>query len=324
MSLRTGATLITLSLLINKISGLYGLLAVLTGVSLSPLQLSMYIYSIFAFVLTAFLAPHVRKQSPLQCIALAWFYVLDSLINAAYTAMFAMTWFLVISQHHHEKPPSGPGASTISDTSGFTSPKFNVSSVEVVAAPASGLTTGQDAVAAGTPSSSAAGAGGSGSPSMSHGVLQPESFNSIGIICTLWTIRVYFCLVMLAYARFVLRQSIAASAKQNTSYISASTSSYLAENPFAENRPEGQGYKGRLGRYMINIGRTYWLGNDEDDSWMSGMGGKFRKSGEGGAIALENGPIERERRRRSGTGPPAPPQPVSMAGHQPVKLQDLA
>lgn len=317
MSLRTGATLITLSVIINKVSGVFGLLAILAGVSLSPLQLSMYIYSMIVLVLTALLAPHIRKQSPLQCVALAWLYVIDSLVNAAYTAMFAMTWFLVVSQHYHERPASGLGASTISDTSGFTNPKVNVSSVEVTAAPAPGLTTGQDAVAVGTPSDSPAGAGGSGSPSMGHGVLQPESFNSIGIICTLWTIRVYFCLVMLAYARFCLRQSISASAKQNTLYTSASTSSYLAENPFAENRPEGQGWKGKLGRIMVGIGKTYWLGSDEDDSWMDGMGGKFRKSGDG----LEGGPIERERRRRSGTGPSAPPP--QLVG-QPMKLQDMA
>jgi len=45
---------------------------------------------------------------------------------------------------------------------------------------------------------------------------------------------------------------------------------------------------------------------------MYGMGGKFRKSGvageEGGFMLnkIESGPTERERRRRSGTGPPVP------------------
>jgi hypothetical protein len=90
MSLQTGATLITLSLLLNKVSGLYGLLVLVTGFHLSPFQLSMYIYSLVAFVLTAFLAPHIQKQSPLQCLALAWFYLIDSVINAAYTVFFAV------------------------------------------------------------------------------------------------------------------------------------------------------------------------------------------------------------------------------------------
>ncbi|GAT30995.1 UPF0596 Golgi apparatus membrane protein c [Aspergillus luchuensis] len=122
MSLQTGASLITLSLLLNKISGLYGLLALLTGYHLSPVQLSMYIYSLLALGLTALLFPHIRKQTPLQCLALAWLYVLDSLINAAYTAAFGVTWFLVVSQHYDNGSASGPGGETIAQTAGFTSP----------------------------------------------------------------------------------------------------------------------------------------------------------------------------------------------------------
>ena len=319
MSLRTGAELITLSLLFNKLSGLYGLLALLTGYELDSLQLSMYIYSLFALALTAFLSPHIRKQSPLQCLALAWFYVIDSVINAAYTVCFSITWFLVISQHHHGEKPSGPGAGTIGDTSGFTNPENNVTSVHVEAAPNTGAMGGQDAVAAGTPSNAPAGQEAStGSPSLGHGVLQPESMNSIGVICTLWTVRLYFCLIMLAYARLVLRQHIAYTSLKNNPqhasiYTTASTSTGIAENPFDESRPEGQGWQGKLGRLMLSFGQTYWLGSEEDESWMYSMGGKFRRSAErpgmgGFEETATTGPTERERRRRSGTGPPPPPQ----------------
>lgn len=318
MTLRTGALLITLSLLLNKLSGLYGLLALLTGFHLSPLQLSMYIYSLLALAITAFLAPHIRKQSPLQCLALAWFYVLDSIINAAYTAAFGATWFLVISQHHHSSSLSGPGASTIDDAAGFTSPKYNVSSVEVSSG--EGNLAGQDAVVAGTPASAPAGTGSAidGSPSFSHGVLQPESMHSIGVICSLWTVRIYFVLVMLAYARFVLRHHITSSPSQNPSSANG-----LIENPFSPHRPEGQGWRGRLGRVLVKLGKRYFLGDEGAESWMYGMGGKFRKSGDREAtLNVESGPLERERRRRSGTGPPLPPQQVLMQG-QSVKMQDL-
>ena len=111
MSLRTGVELISLTVLINKLSGVYGLLAVLTGLHLSPLQFSMYIYSCFALLLTAFLAPHIRKQSPFQCLAFAWFYIIDTILNTAYTLAFSFTWFLLVSQHHSEHqgktPPGG-------------------------------------------------------------------------------------------------------------------------------------------------------------------------------------------------------------------------
>ncbi|KAJ9613207.1 hypothetical protein H2200_003148 [Cladophialophora chaetospira] len=312
MTLSTGASLITLSMLVNKLAGLYGILALFTGYHLSPFQLSMYIYSTFALILTVYLARHIRKQSPLQCLALAWFYVLDSIINSAYTAVFAATWFLVLAQHDAgTTDKKGPGASTMDQTSGFTDPQYNVSKVEVVASPQPPLAaSGQDAVAAGVPASTAAGSGGNGA--LQTAILDSQNMNSIGIIIAMWTIRAYFCLIMLAFARMVIRQHIASTSKAGVDYTSASTDSALAENPFAASKPQGQGWRGKLGRILIAIGRSYWLGSDEDDSWMYGMGGKFRKSGvageEGGFMLnkIESGPTERERRRRSGTGPPVP------------------
>ena len=302
MSLSTGASLITLSLLLNKVSGLYGLIALLTGYQLSPIQLSMYIYSLVALVLTALLAPHIRTQSPFHCLALAWFYILDSVVNITYTALFSVSWFLVLAQHNAgETPASGPGAGTMHDTSGFTTPQHNVSKVDIITSPAAGL---NDAVAAGTPASAPAGTTGDGS--MRAAVLTTESINSLGIIISLWTIRLYFCLIMLSYARFVLRQHIAIAGSKTTSYTAASPSADLAENPFSKSKPEGQGWKGKLGRVMVSVGRGYWLGTDADESWMSGMGRKFRRSEDVLSKAEAPGPLERERRRRSGTGPPLP------------------
>ncbi|EAS34913.3 uncharacterized protein CIMG_00267 [Coccidioides immitis RS] len=325
MSLQTGASLITLSLLLNKVSGLYGLLAILTGFRLSPFQLSMYIYSILALVLTAFLAPHIRKQTPFYCLALAWFYLLDSLINAAYTAAFAVTWFLVISQHHHSAPTSGPGSSTMGDTAGFTNPKFNVSSVHVA--------PGDGTFASTEPASAPAGAvdGLDGKPSLGNGVLQPEGLQSIGVICTLWTIRVYFVLVMMAFARQCLRQHAfsprsplsrhgSAAHSRNPSTVS---NIELEPNPFSARLPDGQGWKGKLGRAMISVGRRYWLDGDDDDGWMFGLNRKFHRN-RGFFNSADGGLSERERRRRSGTGPPVPSQSVlqHIALHQGAAAQD--
>lgn len=76
---------------------------------------------------------------------------------------------------------------------------------------------------------------------------------------------------------------------------------------------------------MVSIGRSYWLGSDEDDSWMSGMGRKFRRS-EDVLVKVETpGPLERERRRRSGTGPPLPAETLSQSPQKglTVPLQNL-
>ena len=333
MSLRTGASLATLSLLLNKVSGLYGLLALLTGLHLSPIQLSMYIYSLVALCITAYLAPHIRTQSPFYCLALAWFYVFDAVINAVYTIVFAVTWFLVISQHHSQgsfrNGTPGAGGVTINDTAGFTSPKYNVSHVDVSATPVDGLSPGQDAVAIGSPASSPAGSATSAtSPSLSHGVLQPESVSSVIVIIALWAARVYLTFIVLSYARFVLRQHISTSSR-STTYAplhSGSSDPNLAENPFSPHFPEGAGLKGRVGRLFLSVGKKYWLGKDQDDAWISQLnegGGRFasmRKSGGlgGGKIGEQTvevpGVVERERRRRSGTGPPPMSAQLLQAG----------
>lgn len=289
MSLRTGAEIIAFLQLINKVSGLYGILALLTGAPLSPLQFTMYLYSLFALVATTYLYPHIRLGSPLRCLALAHLYAIDSVINAMYTAAFGVAWFYVLAANPNEEM-TVPGAPGINQTAGFTNPKYNVSSVEVLAEPAGGLKPGQDAIAVGKPGS------------LSSAVFQSGSFMSIALICLFWTLRTYFVFVMLAFARQTLRHHIATTSTAGWNTGEDSTNN-MAENPFAEGREEGAGWQGKLGRVMLGFAPRYWLGADEDGEWMRGLGGKFRKS-----LQEPVGVMERERRRRSGTGPPAAPR----------------
>ncbi|KAI9851841.1 MAG: hypothetical protein M1838_002557 [Thelocarpon superellum] len=312
MSLRTGTELITLLFLLNKVSGFFGLLALFTGLHLSPLQLSMYLYSLVALVVALFLAPHIRRQAPLQCLALAWLYIVDSVINAAYTLVFGLTWFLVLSQAHSDAHgdgvPASGGGRTMDEAAGFTSPEHNVSRVEVIATPGSGLVGGQDAVAVGKPADGVAAS--ASTPSLSHGVLMPESATSISIIVMLWLVRVYFVLVVMAHARAVLRTFTMHQPLSSGTHKASEPSS-----PFSPHQPEGQGWRGRLGRILVSVGRSYWLGHVDDadynlsDDWTIRAGGRFDKlRGRSAATGLlsGSGPNERERRRRSGTGPPPP------------------
>ncbi|KAL9120856.1 MAG: hypothetical protein Q9187_002594, partial [Circinaria calcarea] len=321
MSLRTGTSLATLSLLLNKLSGLYGLLALLTGLHLSPLQLSMYIYSLIALIVLAHLAPHVRKQSPLETLALAWVFVIDGIINAGYTAVFATTWFLVISQATGSGSGKlGLGGETVNETAGFTSPKYNVSHVEVVAAPAEGLTGGQDAVAVGAGAAAAA-FGTSATTegiSLGPGFVQPESISSLVVILALWAVRIYLTFIVLSYARFILRQHTASVTRTYNLRASNADSTYI-ENPFASHLPAGFGWRGKLGRVLVSVGTGYWLGKEDDDAWMSQpVAGKTKRAGE------VPGVVERERRRRSGTGPPAPAPPlVTGEQGQYLRVQEL-
>jgi hypothetical protein len=300
MSLETGASLITLSLLLNKISGLYGLLALLTGYHLSPVQLSMYLYSLIALALAALLFPHIRKQSPLECLALAYLYLFDSLINAAYTAAFGVTWFLVVSQNYDSA--NAPGAETIAQTAGFTSPKYDAAYVEI-----QNTKDGNNFIA--HPPRSA--------DNLSNAVYQPESFQSIVFISLLWAIRIYFVLVMLAFARQTLRLWVAVprhtQLPTHSRNVSIASVADIDREPFTVYSPDGQGWKGKLGRIMVSIGHSYWLGEEEDGNWLSGINQKFLHRSTPSTDLP--GPLERERRRRSGTGPPQPSPSIIRNGN---------
>ncbi|KAI5362878.1 Putative inositolphosphorylceramide synthase subunit Kei1 [Septoria linicola] len=315
VSLRTATEFINLTLVINKVTGLYGILALFTGYELNWLQLSHYIYSLILFGLILYLMPSIRRpDQPLRNVALAYIYVMDTVVNGVYTTLFGMGWFLLLSQHLEEPGKDNPlngsnglgGSGTMGDTAGFTNPEHNVTEVNVIAKPASGVLSGQDAVAYAT---------GSGPAAIGGAVLQSDSMTSIALLALFTVVRVYFCLVVMSYARSILRQYVAQTSSSSMQYSTSETAyPTMAPSPFSADRLEGAGWQGKLGRTMLKFpSRRYWLGREETDSqmeWERATSGRF-ESGRNGGKSLrikvpENGVGERERRARSGTGPPLP------------------
>jgi len=184
----------------------------------------MYIYSIFAVIAIAMTAPHIRKRTPLPVISFAYFYVIDSIVNAMYTLLFAVSWFLVISEHRSQL------GTTFAGEEGDKFINNNNPEYEKI-----------------TPAT------------LSNGVLQPESATSIIIICLLWAVRVYFCLVVVAYARRVVRDSATPGAA-----------------PFT-GKNGGDGWQGKAGRVLVGFNRGYWEGAM---GWQNGGAKKFRRSEE--------------------------------------------
>ena len=257
--------------------------------------------------------PSIRRpDQPLRNVALAYVYVLDTVVNGIYTTFFGMGWFLLLSQHLEEPGKDNPlnGSNsvggTMGDTAGFTNPEHNVTEVNVIAKPASGVLTGQEAVAYGA---------GSGPAAIGGAVLQSDSMTSIALLALFTVVRVYFCLVVMSYARSMLRQYIAQTSASSMQYSTSETADpTMAPSPFAEDRLEGSGWTGKLGRTMLRFpSKRYWLGREETDNqseWERATSGRF-ESGRNGGKPLrikvpETGVGERERRARSGTGPPLP------------------
>ncbi|KAF2772751.1 DUF1753-domain-containing protein [Teratosphaeria nubilosa] len=302
--LRTAAEFIVFTLAINKLTGLYGILALLTGYHLNPLQLSHYLYSLLVLGLVCWLSPAIRVRGDgagvLKVVGLAWLYIADTIINSIYTTLFGLGWFIILAQHLNDTVGDGklkvPGGDTMKDTAGFTDPEHpGVSHVEVVATPAAGALSGQQAVAYASTTSQ-----------LSSTLFAEGSLASLIVLSLLWLVRIYFCLVILSFARSTVRSYIA----QNSSSTYAQTEdATMAEHPFREGRDEGAGWMGKLGRAMLMFPtKRYWLGKDEsEDEWVrQRMETRFASGRRDLRIKTGKGAGERERRARSGTGPSPP------------------
>ncbi|CAD6499083.1 BgTH12-04735 [Blumeria graminis f. sp. triticale] len=290
LSLCTGVEMVCLSMIFNKITGFYGLLAILAGLRFSILQLIMYLYSCITLLIVVLLLAHLRKQSPFQCILFAYFYVVDTIVSTVFTSVCAASWFLTVRFGNElQKTTAGKHGA-----SGFSNIGYNMSENSEDIKQLSRVTAAQEAVAYGVASATA-----------SSGSGFEETVPSMALVVALTLIRFYFVFVVLAYARQVIRlNSYGASFTKLHLHTDGSADAVSDENPFAVGCFAGDGWKGKMGRIMVKIGESYWLGEKtHQESWAQRIDSRFRPS----KFAIgPPGTIERERRARSGTGPPAP------------------
>jgi len=230
MSLQTGAEVIALALVFNKATGIYGFLTLFTGFVPSALQATSYTLSVLIIGALAYLIPHVRQQSPLQNLALAYLYVIDTVFNIAYTSAFATIWYL----------------------SGFKTLSFPAATAD--AASPSTRDVDQEVI--------------SGSPDTAASMVLVVAFTSA---------RIYFSLVVMAYARAVLQRH---GGEEHGDTVDDPISKDESPNPFAVGSSLGDGWKGKAGRAMVGLGRGYWLGGrKEDEEWTRDVGAKFGRRG---------------------------------------------
>jgi len=111
-SLQTGTELISSALLFGKAISVFGLLAAVTSHGVSALQLSRHITGVLALLVLVWCIPHIRKQTPLQNLVLAWLYLVDAAVSTAFTALFAASWFLTTTPLGDGRPAAGEGEPT--------------------------------------------------------------------------------------------------------------------------------------------------------------------------------------------------------------------
>ncbi|KAK4202798.1 Inositolphosphorylceramide synthase subunit Kei1-domain-containing protein [Triangularia verruculosa] len=98
---------------------------------------------------------------------------------------------------------------------------------------------------------------------------------SMVLIIGFTLVRIYFSLVIMAYARAVILRFV----DERVPESDEDDESGSAPNPFAVGAPLGEGLQGKIGRYMISVGKSYWLGGrKEDEEWAKDAHSKFRSS----------------------------------------------
>ncbi|KAF5373269.1 hypothetical protein D9615_007479 [Tricholomella constricta] len=94
LDLKTGVTVALLFALLNKVAGVYGLIAVLTGAGGSFAQLSLYIYSVIALVGLVWGLRAVKEEDPKQTLYFAHLFFADHIFSTSWTVFFAVIWWV--------------------------------------------------------------------------------------------------------------------------------------------------------------------------------------------------------------------------------------
>ncbi|KAF8159608.1 Inositolphosphorylceramide synthase subunit Kei1-domain-containing protein [Crassisporium funariophilum] len=94
LDLKTGVTVALLFALLNKVAGVYGLIAVLTGAGGSFAQLSLYIYSVLALVALGWGLRVVKEEDPKKTLYFAHLFFADHIFSTSWTIFFAIVWWL--------------------------------------------------------------------------------------------------------------------------------------------------------------------------------------------------------------------------------------
>ncbi|KAI5124279.1 hypothetical protein M0805_005126 [Coniferiporia weirii] len=92
VDIKLGVTIVLLFALLNKVAGVYGLIAVFTGGSFA--QLSMYVYSVITLVAFGWAIKAVAEEDPRRTLYFAHLFFADHILSTAWTVFFAVVWWI--------------------------------------------------------------------------------------------------------------------------------------------------------------------------------------------------------------------------------------
>ncbi|KAL0953393.1 hypothetical protein HGRIS_004632 [Hohenbuehelia grisea] len=94
VDLKAGVTLALLFALFNKVAGVYGLIAMMTGAGGSFAQISLYVYSVVALLALGWGLKAVKEEDPKRTLYFAHLFFADHVFSTAWTVYFAVVWWV--------------------------------------------------------------------------------------------------------------------------------------------------------------------------------------------------------------------------------------
>ena len=198
--------------------------------------------------------------------------MLDTAVNTAYTTSFFIAWYMAGLDSRPEHDGDGGSKSPVENPGDGRDGGANDTSARWSMAEGGGAGGGNS-----SHGGSGSGSGGAGDSKMQV----RETAISMVTIVALTVVRFYFAVVVAAHARSVLHRYSEGRPRRDTEAAADGSGKGGMGNPFAKGSPEGEGWKGRLGRAMVSIGADYWLTRKEDEEWARDVGAKFRSSTRG-------------------------------------------
>lgn len=212
--LHMGAELIIAIGLLNKASGFYGILSIFTGHPLSVMEWILNILSLVTLPLYILAFQTIHTRNALRMVLFAYLYSIDTLCSVGFSIYFCVHWFTekakVVAASGSE---SSPGAAATS------------SAAPSMATNASADVYRRDSAEGNAINKSAS--------------LPQETATTITITVVFLLVRLYFNLIILAYARQLVRQ-------QNLRPHNGSNQSTL---------------KGRVQYIALSIAQSFWTGS---------------------------------------------------------------
>ncbi|KZT25255.1 DUF1753-domain-containing protein [Neolentinus lepideus HHB14362 ss-1] len=116
--IKTGVVIALLFALLNKVAGIYGLLAFLMGAGGSLAQLSLYVYSVIGLVALMWGLKAIQEEDAKRTLYFAHLFFADHILSTAWTVFFIVVWW-VYTPHDGARVSSSPAQEEIVHRSGI-------------------------------------------------------------------------------------------------------------------------------------------------------------------------------------------------------------